>query len=157
MLSVSIVLLAILLNYIFSSFISIWRLLLLDCLLFLVHGLFGPVAIANFVIDFVIYIYSFLTLVISFPLAFCITVVVLFLLSYVFGYVWPSIRRSYCPAFFRTDSDILYDLEKRSKYLEKTMKAIEARTSKMEHMLQVIHDKVVNDKKTQQDMSTNEA
>ena len=149
MLSVSILLLAILLNYIFSRrLISISRLLLLDCLLFLVHGLYGPIAIASVVISFVMYIYSFLTLVISFPLTFCITVVALFLLSYVFGFVWPSIRRSYCSAIFRTDSDILYDLETRLKDIEKTMKALEARTSKMEHMLQAIHDQVVNDKKT---------
>ncbi len=157
MLSVSILLLAILLNYIFSWFISIGRLLLLDCVLFLIHGLLGPVAIANVVIDSVIYIYSFFTWMISYPFTFCITVVVLFLLSYMFGYIWSSIRRIYCPAIFRTDSDILYDLEKRSKYLEKTMKALEARTAKMEHMLKAIHDQLVNDKKTQQNMSTNEA
>lgn len=143
MLSVTILLLVIVLNYIFSGTFSLLLLLVFDCSLLLLHGLVGPNPIAEFIIDFFIYAFTFLSWAISHPYGFAITVVVLFLFHCVVKCTWPYIRRTFCARSFRTDSDIIRDLEDRIGHLEETINTIDQRTRNMKELLKDIHTQVI--------------
>ena len=132
-LSVSILLLVIVLNYIFSGTFPLFALLAFDCSVLLVHKIFGPAFIAECIIDSVIHIYHYLSWMVNHPYLFSIIIIVLYLSSF----CWPCIRYYCCHPWFRTTSDVIYSVEER-------LIGLEERTERMEIMLRSVCNSVAN-------------
>lgn len=143
-LSVSIFLFMVLFNYIFFGYFGLLITLVIDSTVFLLHHSFGPVFIANCIIDSSIYTYGFLATVVAYPYAFAFGIVFLFIFGLILSCVWPYIRRRFY--YLRTDSDVLYFVNEKIDRLTDTIDKLDERTSEMQKMLKVVHEYVEAEK-----------
>ena len=127
----------ILLNYKLASYISLLTLLAFDCTILLLHGIFGPVYIATGFLSLCSLIWQTVKWMITYPYPFSTGIVLLF----IFSCLWPWIRRR--TNYFRTTSDIVYDIEDRLTKIEYNMKKKEIQLDRMETILMEIKEKVV--------------
>ena len=70
--------------------------------------------------------------------------------------IWPSVRRKYLPAWYKTDSDVLRILDKRTAAIENTMNSLNERITQIELMLTVVHKHIVAEKNRSQRAANNQ-
>ena len=143
-LSFSILLIVILLNYILHGYLSVLTIVAFDGFVFLIHGIFGPVFIANRIIDFGSWIYYILKWMITYPYVFAFILVSMF----IFSCCWPCIRRILCPRRFRSTSDIIHEMDRR-------LISMERRLENMEGMLKTINRYIVQNNQAQNNQAQN--
>ena len=143
-LSVSILLVVILLNYILSGYLSLLTIVAFDGFVFLIHGIFGPVFITRRVIDFCSWVYYILKWMITYPYWFAFILVSMF----IFSCCWPCIRKILCPRRFRSTSDIIHEMDRR-------LISMERRLENMERMLTTINRYIAQNNQAQNNQVQN--
>ena len=148
-LSVSILVAMLFLNYLLFSYISLLVLLALDGALFLLHGIYGPVVIGKWFIVLCGIIYELLKWIIQYPYLFSAGIVFIF----AFSCIWPCIRRRlWC---CKTSDDRICDMDERLITLkdrleiliqksEKRHKIIESKLTHIETILSNIKNEGSN-------------
>lgn len=137
-LSFSLLLMVLLLNYILCGYLSVLTIVAFDGFVFLIHGIFGPVFIARRIIDFGSWVYYILKWMITYPYLFAFILVSIF----IFSCCWPCIRRILCPRRFRSTSDIIHEMDRR-------LISMERRLENMEGMLKTINRYIAQNNQAQ--------
>lgn len=128
-LTLTIVLVCVLLNYMFLRCLSLLAILTFDCTIFLLHRLLGPEALAGIFLYVVLRIYQCLSWLISYPYLFAGLVVLLSILSC----IWPCVRHM----FRRSGRDIALDIERRLVRMEDRLAGIE---DMQQRLLNIVND-----------------
>lgn len=112
-LSVSILIAVLFINYLLASFVSLLTLLIVDASLFLIHGLLGPLQLGSFILSGCSYVYPILKFTVLHPYVSATILVSSFVFS---CFCWPYLRRQ--SKYLRNSSDTVFVVESQLTRLE---------------------------------------